>query len=48
MIYEVVMKSKRTGRIWNGFYPTLREAKIWYYEWTNAGFEGDVFRRDYE
>jgi len=44
-MYEVVMKSKKTGRIWNGFYRTLKEARKWYFEWMNAGFEGDIYQR---
>lgn len=39
------MKNK-AGRVWNGFFSTLKDAEREYSEYVSLDWSGDVFRRE--
>lgn len=45
IVYEVVMRND-AGRVWNGFFSTLKAARAKYFECNAINWKGDIFRRE--
>ena len=45
IVWEVIMKNE-AGRVWNGFFSTLKDAERKYHEYQSLNWTGDVFRRE--
>jgi hypothetical protein len=45
IVWELIMQNK-AGRVWNGFFCTLRDAEKTYHEFVSLDWSGDVYRRE--